>query len=58
VGSPLIKDHEKRLRLPGFELNWIELGFEAFWGNFSRRGTHVKPLKIGSRGAVFCFGGI
>jgi hypothetical protein len=30
----------------------------GFWGNFSRRGTHVSVPKIGSRGACFCFGGI
>jgi hypothetical protein len=32
--------------------NWI------FWRNRQRRGVHVRTLKIGSRGAVFCFGGI
>jgi hypothetical protein len=34
------------------------LRFGIFWGNFSRRGTDVSTLKIGSRGAVLCFGGI
>jgi hypothetical protein len=32
--------------------NWI------FWGNRQRRGVHVRTLEKGSRGAVFCFGGI
>jgi hypothetical protein len=31
---------------------------EFFGGKVQRRGAHVKPLKIGSRGGVFCFGGI
>jgi hypothetical protein len=29
-----------------------------FWGNFSRRGTHVNIPDLGSRGARNCFGGI
>jgi hypothetical protein len=29
-----------------------------FWRNFSRRGTHVNTLKLGSRGDKKCFGGI
>jgi hypothetical protein len=38
----------------------IELGIEilGFWGNISRRGTHVNTLEIGSRGGNLCFGGI
>jgi hypothetical protein len=40
------------------------MGFESvFWelwfgGRVQRRGTHVNPLKIGSRGDKKCFGGI
>jgi hypothetical protein len=29
-----------------------------FWRKLSRRGTHVNTLKLGSRGAGKCFGGI
>jgi hypothetical protein len=37
---------------------WKDLGIEFFWGKIQRRGTHVNPPKIGSRGDVNCFGGI
>jgi hypothetical protein len=39
------------------ELDWF-LGNLVFWGKIQRRGTHVSPLKIGSRGDAFVFGGI
>jgi hypothetical protein len=39
----------------GTELN---LGIGFFRGQVQRRGTHVSTPKIGSRGDVFCFGGI
>jgi hypothetical protein len=38
-----------------FELNLSDWNF---WGNLSRRGTHVSTLKNGSRGGKKCFGGI
>jgi hypothetical protein len=34
------------------------LGNLVFWRKIQRRGAHVSPLKIGSRGEVFVFGGI
>jgi hypothetical protein len=30
----------------------------GIWGKVRTRGTHVNTAEIGSRGAVFCFGGI
>jgi hypothetical protein len=37
---------------------WEFLTDWNFWGNLSRRGADVSVPKIGSRGAVFVFGGI
>jgi hypothetical protein len=37
---------------------WKILGCWFFWGNLSRRGTHVNIPKIGSRAGEKCFGGI
>jgi hypothetical protein len=34
------------------------LGIGFFREEFQRRGTHVSTPKIGSRGALLCFGGI
>jgi hypothetical protein len=33
-------------------------GVLFFWRKLQRRGTHVNTLKIGSRGAEKCIGGI
>jgi hypothetical protein len=41
--------------LAGFELI---LGDLVFWRKIQRRGVHVSPPKIGSRGDAFVFGGI
>jgi hypothetical protein len=40
------------------QLAEIGIGFWEldFWGNLSRRGTHVNTPKIGSRGAEKCLG--
>jgi hypothetical protein len=40
------------------QLNGIELdlGIGSFWGNLSRRGTHVNTPKKGSRGEEKCLG--
>jgi hypothetical protein len=32
------------------------LGILGIWGKVQRRGTHVNPPKIGSRGAGNCLG--
>jgi hypothetical protein len=32
---------------------WIGIWVFKVWGNLSRKGTHVKLPKIGSRGTVF-----
>jgi hypothetical protein len=37
---------------------WKEFGFGIFGEEFQRRGVHVSTPKIGSRGALLCFGGI
>jgi hypothetical protein len=47
--SPLREDYEIGLRIGGLAGFWIEFWNLEFWRNFSRRGTHVNPLKIGSR---------
>jgi hypothetical protein len=55
--GPLIRDHEERLGNGG--IAWIRKDFWVweFWGKVRRRGTHVFPPEIGSRGDVFCFWG-
>jgi hypothetical protein len=40
------------------EEGWKDLGDFVVWGNVRRRGVHVNTAEIGSRGEVFCFGGI
>jgi hypothetical protein len=55
---PLIRDYEIGLDCGQLNGNRKEFWGFVFWGNVSRRGTHVNPLKIGSRGARKCFGGI
>jgi hypothetical protein len=37
---------------------WKEFGVGNFWDPVQRRGARVNILKIGSRGAENCFGGI
>jgi hypothetical protein len=38
--------------------NWKDFLDWNFWGQVRRRGTDVSIPKIGSRGEVFCSGGI
>jgi hypothetical protein len=47
-----------RAEIEGIE-GWLGrfLRIGEFWAG-QRRGAHVSTLKIGSRGELFCFGGI
>jgi hypothetical protein len=44
--------------LRGLNESWKDFWVFGFWAGLQRRGAHVKTPKIGSRGAIFCFGGI
>jgi hypothetical protein len=41
AGSPLIKDHEKGLRMGGFELNWIGGIWVSVFGGKVREGERT-----------------
>jgi hypothetical protein len=58
VYGPLIKDGEKWLRIGSTEGVWKVFWGLSFFGVGQRRGADVSVPKIGSRGALFCFGGI
>jgi hypothetical protein len=56
--SPLIKDGENWLKMGQLDEDWKVFGIWEFLGVGQRRGADVSLLKIGSRGELFCFGGI
>jgi hypothetical protein len=38
--------------------SWKDLRLSFWRRKIQRRGAHVKPLEIGSRAGLLCFGGI
>jgi hypothetical protein len=58
VGSPLIRDYEKELRIRVLAGFWEDFWVLFFGGGLQRRGARVNTLKIGSRDGQIVFGGI
>jgi hypothetical protein len=44
VWGPLIKDHEKGLRIEGLREDWKVFGIFGFWGNGSEKGYTRKTI--------------